>query len=50
MSGPEVHRIRVDGQPAWDKRYGGRTRQWRLNALDLTVRALGVTALRPPQH
>ena len=48
MSGPEVHRIHVDGQPAWDKRYGSRTRQWRLNALDLTVRALGVTALRPP--
>jgi hypothetical protein len=43
-----VHRIELDGHPAWLKRYGGGRRRFRLGLLDWVVRALGVPVLRPP--
>lgn len=45
-----IQRIQYAGQTAWRKCHGGGSRRWRLRALDLVVRALGLTALRPPPH
>ena len=45
-----IQRIQFAGQTAWLKCRGGGSRRWRLGALDLVVRALGLTALRPPPH
>lgn len=50
MSDPDIHSMHFNGERAWDKRYEGRSRRWRLRALDLVVRALDVSALRPPPH
>ena len=48
MSDHQLHGVHCNAQPAWDKRYGGAPRRLRLKLFDLVVRALGVTALRPP--